>query len=91
MGWACVPPIAEGLAVCEVPHDTPRLVLGEQIGRRASAGLFLEVKIAERLPVVIADDEAGSFASSSVHGGGKRRAVEMRLGTRAQSFSTGIG
>jgi hypothetical protein len=32
-----------------------------------------------------------SFASSSVHGGGKRRAVEMRLRTRAQSFSTGIG
>jgi hypothetical protein len=35
MGWACVPPIAEGLAVCEVPHDTPRLILREQVGGSA--------------------------------------------------------
>jgi hypothetical protein len=42
----------------EVYSDPPRLVSGEQVGRRASARLLLEVKIAERLPVLVADDEA---------------------------------
>jgi hypothetical protein len=43
----------------EVYSDPPSLVLGEQVGRRASARLVLEVEIAERLTVLVADDEAG--------------------------------
>jgi hypothetical protein len=38
---------------------------------------MLEIKIAERLPVGIANDEAGIIRSSIVHGGGKRRGDGM--------------
>jgi hypothetical protein len=34
-------------------------MLGEQLGRRAPAGLFLEIEIGERLPGIVADDQAG--------------------------------
>jgi len=42
----------------EVHRHPPRLVLGEQLGRWSSAGLLLEIEIAERLPGAVADDEA---------------------------------
>jgi hypothetical protein len=42
----------------EVRRHAAGLVLGERLGRRAPAGLFLEVKVAERLPGAVADDEA---------------------------------
>ncbi len=35
------------------------VVVGEQLGRGAAAGLLLKVDVGERLPVGIADDEAG--------------------------------
>jgi hypothetical protein len=34
------------------------LVPGEEVRRRASSGLILEVDVGERLPVGVADDEA---------------------------------
>ena len=34
------------------------LVPGEEVRRRASSGLILEVNVGERLPVGVADDEA---------------------------------
>jgi hypothetical protein len=35
------------------------LVAGKEMRRRASSGLILEIHVSERLPVGIADDEAG--------------------------------
>jgi hypothetical protein len=42
-----------------VRRHPPRLIPGEQLGRRAPTGFVLKIKIAERLPDVIAHDEAG--------------------------------
>jgi hypothetical protein len=39
----------------------PRLVLGEQLGRRPSPWLILEIDIGQLLPAVIAHDEAGGL------------------------------
>jgi hypothetical protein len=44
--------------VGEVRSHPPRLILGEQIGGFAPAGFFLEIEIAEPLPVLLADDDA---------------------------------
>ena len=38
----------------EVRRHSPRLVLGQQLRRRAPTGLVLEVEVAERLPVRVA-------------------------------------
>ena len=43
----------------DVGGDAPRLVAGEQLGRRAPSRLLLEINVGERLPVGVADDEAG--------------------------------
>jgi hypothetical protein len=43
----------------DVHCDAPRVVSGQQVRRRASARLILEVEITERLFVLVADDEAG--------------------------------
>ena len=43
----------------DVGGDPPCLVAGEKVCRRATARLFLAIDAGERLPVVIADDEAG--------------------------------
>jgi hypothetical protein len=42
----------------DVGSDAPRLVLREQLGRRAPAGLILEIDIGKRLAAVVADDKA---------------------------------
>ena len=42
-----------------VRGDPPGLVAGEELGRRAPARLLLEIDVGERLPVAIANDEAG--------------------------------
>jgi hypothetical protein len=42
----------------EVRRHPPRLIPGQQLGRRAQTELFLEVEIRQRLPVLVADDEA---------------------------------
>jgi hypothetical protein len=39
--------------------DPPGLVAGEEVRRRAASRLFLEIHVAERLPVGVTDDEAG--------------------------------
>ncbi len=39
----------------EVRRQPPRLVPGEQLGRRAPTGFLLEIKIRERLPGGVAD------------------------------------
>ena len=43
----------------EVRRQPPRLVPGEQLGRLAPTRLVLEVETPKRLPVRVADDEAG--------------------------------
>ena len=43
----------------DVGGDAPRLVAGEEVGGSAPAGLLLEIDVGERLPVGVADDEAG--------------------------------
>jgi hypothetical protein len=42
-----------------IGSNAPRLVAGEELGRRAPPRLVLEIDVGERLPVVVADDEAG--------------------------------
>jgi hypothetical protein len=42
----------------EVRRHATRLVLGQQVRRRTSSGLVLEVEVAERLSVLVAEDEA---------------------------------
>jgi len=43
----------------DVGGDAPRFVLGQQVGRCTPPRLLLEVEVAERLPVLVADDKAG--------------------------------
>jgi hypothetical protein len=43
----------------DVGGNAPRLVAGEDVRRRASSGLILEIGVDERLPVGVADDLAG--------------------------------
>ncbi len=42
----------------EVRRQAAGLVLGQQLGRRSPTGFVLEIEIPERLPDVVADDEA---------------------------------
>ena len=42
----------------EVNRQSPRLVLGPQIGGRAPAGLILELEIGKLQSVLVTDDEA---------------------------------
>jgi hypothetical protein len=51
------------------------LVPGEEVCRRASSGLILEVNVGEALPVGVADDEAGV---GLLDGQGRREAVWAR-------------
>jgi len=57
----------------DVCGDAPRLVAGEQLGRRAASRLILEVNVGERLAAVVADDEAGV---GLLDGPGRREAGE---------------
>ena len=43
----------------DVHGDAPRFIAGEQLRGRAPTGLLLEIDVGERLPVGVADDEAG--------------------------------
>ena len=43
----------------DIGGDAPGLVAGEQMCRRAPSRLLLEIDVGERLPVAVADDEAG--------------------------------
>ena len=42
-----------------VRSDPPSLIAREQVRRRSAAGLIFEIDVGERLPVGVADDEAG--------------------------------
>ena len=62
----------------DVDGDAPGLVAGEEMRRRAPAPLLLEIDVGERLPVGVADDEAGvGFLD-----GPGRREVARGLGMR---------
>jgi hypothetical protein len=43
----------------DVGGDAPGLIAGKQVRRRAPSGLILEIDVGERLPVGVADNEAG--------------------------------
>ena len=43
----------------DIDGYAPRLVAGQQVCRRAASRLILEIDVGERLPIGIADDEAG--------------------------------
>jgi hypothetical protein len=43
----------------DVGRDPPRLVAGEQLGRRSPARLVLEIDAGEFLPAAVLQDEAG--------------------------------
>jgi len=42
-----------------IGRDPSRLILAEQVGRRAPSRLILEIDIGKLLPVAVADNEAG--------------------------------
>jgi hypothetical protein len=42
----------------DVGRDAPRIVAGEELGRRSPSRLVLEIDVGECLPIVVADDEA---------------------------------
>ena len=58
--------LAQGLRVSSgnfaMFSDAPRLVAGEELRRRAAVRLLLAIDVSERLPVGVADDEAGEKA-----------------------------
>ena len=54
-----VSPLQQVRQLGEVDRHAARLILGQQVGGGASARLLLEIEIAERLPVLVTDDEAG--------------------------------
>jgi len=60
----------------DVHGDAPRLVAGEQVRCRAPPRLLLEIDIGERLPVGVADDEAGIVNLVERPRCGKRRGGE---------------
>jgi hypothetical protein len=43
----------------DIDGDPPRLILAEQLGGRAAAGLILEIDIGKLLPDVVSDNKAG--------------------------------
>jgi hypothetical protein len=66
--------------------DAPCFVFGQQLRSSASPRIILEIKIAERLTVRVAHDEAGAIASSMVHGGGKRRGIGVTASCAADAL-----
>jgi hypothetical protein len=65
-----------------------RFKAGEQIGSRAPAGVTLEIYVSERLPVLVADDEACAVRFLDGPRGGKLRFPRRRLETRRRSRAT---
>src|ERR1700691_6063565 len=61
----------------EVDRHPPRLLLGEQIGRLAPAGFFLDIEIAEPFPIVVANNEAGVVVL--LDGRGRREAASCEV------------
>jgi len=43
----------------DVHRDAPRLVLGHEFGSRSPPQLLLVIRVGERLPTTVRDDEAG--------------------------------
>ena len=71
----------------KVHRHPPGPVAGKQLGRRAPSRLILEIDIGQRLPVVVADDEAGV---RPLDGPGRREAAGRRfhlLVERRSSFT----
>ena len=61
----------------DVRRDAPRLVARHQSRRRSPTGLLLEIGVGERLPVVIADDEAGRRSPRRTRAAGSGAASEL--------------
>jgi len=61
-------------AACNVRRDPARLVAGEQLGRRASPRLVLEVDVGKLLAVVVAHHKAGGLFFD----GPRRREAALR-------------
>jgi hypothetical protein len=58
--WWCPPSLPQKVRqLGDIGGDAPGLVAGEQVRRRATAGLLLEIDVGERLTAGVADDEAG--------------------------------
>jgi hypothetical protein len=62
----------------DVGCDPPGFVAGEEVRRRATVRLLLEVNVGQRLTVGAADYEAG-VGLVAVHGGGNRRGGTLAL------------
>ena len=71
----------------DVHRDAPGLVAGEQMRRRPSSRLFLEVHIGERVAVGVADDEA---RVRLLDGLWRRKAAQLRHGGRSGDGPAGF-
>ena len=63
--------------LADVDGDAPGLVAGEQLGRRSPPEFILAIDVGERLPISVADDEAGV---GLLDGPGRREAARRRRG-----------
>jgi len=76
----------------DVGGDALGLVAGEEVCRRAPSRLILEIDVGERLPVGVADDEAGvRRENASIAWMARCRSRLMRLKCAATSPSPGCG
>ena len=71
----------------EVHRHAARFVLGQQAGGCSSPRLLFEIEIAERLPFLSRAMKQALFISSTVQGGGKRRAAGMEFPTLLQQLA----
>jgi hypothetical protein len=58
----------------DVGGDAPSLVAGEEVRRRATARLLLEIDVGQRLPAVVPDDEASAYCDSCIFNDAAARA-----------------
>ena len=90
---AVVPPRSSSGSFADVRGDPPGLVTGEQLSRRASARLVLEIEIAERLSAGVADDEAlgNLLDTSTAVGSGAVRACQIEFGLTSAKWTFPAG
>jgi hypothetical protein len=46
-------------SLADIRRNPPRLVFGEQLGRRSPAGILLEIDVGDLLAVAVTDNKAG--------------------------------
>ena len=75
----------------DIHRNPPRFVAGEQLARCTAAGLFLDMNIGERLPIVVLDDEASGVRLLNVprRWEAAARSSRLRRGALASTLAAG--